>query len=342
MKIRTDFVTNSSSSSFSVVIAVNGHNGEMVELCLDPTDAYVGGGGEAIPNHREKKVLGANTLDELVTYLTDNVVFDDAGIVFEEFDVSIGGGSVKDIRKALKKCEEPEPYFENVMSDIETFRTNVMSTFPNMEAVASVRVDSKHFAWGEFADLLESYLEQIGISVLEDGDSWIEDKTFVVTGKLEYFENRDALVEFIEDEGGMVAGSVSKLTNYLINNDVSSTSSKNKKALELGIPVISEREFILRFCDPDSLEEEIIDKLEEFPEFRERIIAMLKEHLTPESSFEELADCIEEYCEPTEFSGIETVTYDMDNKITNVAILLTYEDNFCGSTMNRHEGKWNC
>ena len=69
-------------------------------------------------------------------------------------------------------------------------------------------------------------------------------KTFVVTGAVHLFANRDALKDFIEARGGKVASAVSSKTDYLINNDVTSTSGKNKKAKELGIPVISEEDFM--------------------------------------------------------------------------------------------------
>ena len=72
----------------------------------------------------------------------------------------------------------------------------------------------------------------------------IAGKTFVVTGKVFHFANRDELKEFIADRGGKVTGSVSAKTDYLINNDVSSTSSKNKKAAQLGIPILSEEDFL--------------------------------------------------------------------------------------------------
>jgi DNA ligase (NAD+) len=71
--------------------------------------------------------------------------------------------------------------------------------------------------------------------------------TFVVTGSLEQFENRDAIKETIEARGGKVAGSVSTKTSFLINNDTLSGSSKNKTAKELGVPIISEQDFINRF-----------------------------------------------------------------------------------------------
>ena len=72
----------------------------------------------------------------------------------------------------------------------------------------------------------------------------VNGKTFVITGKLVHYTNRDALVKVIEEAGGKVAGSVSKNTNYLINNDVESTSGKNKKAKDLNIPIISEEDFM--------------------------------------------------------------------------------------------------
>ncbi len=74
-----------------------------------------------------------------------------------------------------------------------------------------------------------------------------EGLTFVITGSLEHFANRDELKELIEDLGGKVAGSVSSKTSFLINNDNMSGSSKNKKAKELGIPIITEREFLEKY-----------------------------------------------------------------------------------------------
>ena len=71
--------------------------------------------------------------------------------------------------------------------------------------------------------------------------------TFVITGKVSHFKNRDEIKTLIEKLGGKVTGSVSKNTNYLINNDITSTSSKNKTAQSLNIPIISETTFIETF-----------------------------------------------------------------------------------------------
>ena len=70
---------------------------------------------------------------------------------------------------------------------------------------------------------------------------------FVVTGDVHHYANRDALKAYVESQGGKVTGSVSAKTSFLINNDLASTSGKNKKAKELGIPILSEDEFVSRF-----------------------------------------------------------------------------------------------
>lgn len=71
--------------------------------------------------------------------------------------------------------------------------------------------------------------------------------TFVVTGDVHHFKNRNELKAYIESQGGKVTGSVSKSTSFLINNDVTSTSGKNKKAQELGIQILSEDDFIAKY-----------------------------------------------------------------------------------------------
>ena len=75
-------------------------------------------------------------------------------------------------------------------------------------------------------------------------ESTLEGKVFVITGSVERFANRNELKDYIEQLGGKVTGSVSKNTDYLINNDRMSNSSKNKKANELGIPILSEEDFM--------------------------------------------------------------------------------------------------
>lgn len=85
---------------------------------------------------------------------------------------------------------------------------------------------------------LDIYREQI------DESSSIAGKIFVITGSVNHFANRNELKAFIESKGGKATGSVTSNTDYLINNDVNSTSSKNKKARELGVEIISEDDFL--------------------------------------------------------------------------------------------------
>ena len=105
----------------------------------------------------------------------------------------------------------------------------------------------------EFKALLsELELEQEQVDRSNDN---VNGKVFVVTGSLQYFENRDALKAKIESLGGKVTGSVTGKTDALINNDITSTSSKNKKAAQLGVPVITEEMFIKEYLgtEPEAM-----------------------------------------------------------------------------------------
>ena len=92
--------------------------------------------------------------------------------------------------------------------------------------------------------------EFIGEFIFRDSDdngnvkNILEGKTLVITGSLNYYKNREEMIAVIERFGGKVSGSVSAKTSYLINNDVTSNSRKNKKAISLEIPIISESDFI--------------------------------------------------------------------------------------------------
>jgi len=95
----------------------------------------------------------------------------------------------------------------------------------------------------EIMEKLKSYGLKMESEDTNVGDALLG-KTYVITGSLNSFANRDAFIEYVEKNGGKVSGSVSKKTSALINNDKTSTSGKNKKAMELGIPIMSEEDFI--------------------------------------------------------------------------------------------------
>ena len=103
--------------------------------------------------------------------------------------------------------------------------------------------------------MLQQLLVELNISQSSSaptGNS-CEGLTFVITGDVHHYKNRNELKAYIENQGGKVTGSVSKSTSFLINNDVESSSGKNKKAKELSIPIISEEEFIARFVQMEAI-----------------------------------------------------------------------------------------
>lgn len=99
----------------------------------------------------------------------------------------------------------------------------------------------------DFEDLLGE-IEVVSTQIKAEGNR-CEGMTFVVTGDVYQYKNRNELKAYIESQGGKVTGSVSKSTSFLINNDVNSTSSKNTKAKNLGIPILSEQDFIDQFVN---------------------------------------------------------------------------------------------
>ena len=103
--------------------------------------------------------------------------------------------------------------------------------------------------------MLQQLLVELNISQSSSaptGNS-CEGLTFVITGDVHHYKNRNELKAYIESQGGKVTGSVSKSTSFLINNDVESSSGKNKKAKELSIPIISEEEFIAQFVQMEAI-----------------------------------------------------------------------------------------
>jgi DNA ligase (NAD+) len=94
-------------------------------------------------------------------------------------------------------------------------------------------------------DMIYKLASYMNFSVKQkNSNSKIEGKVFVITGKLNTFKNRDEAITLIENNGGKVAGSVSKNTSFLVNNDITSTSGKNKKAKELNITIITENDLL--------------------------------------------------------------------------------------------------
>jgi len=95
--------------------------------------------------------------------------------------------------------------------------------------------------------MLMSLISYLDFEKPEETGDRLAGLTFVITGDVHHYRNRDEFKAYVEQNGGKVAGSVSKKTNYLVNNDAASQSSKNKAAKDLGIPIITEDEFVEKF-----------------------------------------------------------------------------------------------
>ena len=135
-------------------------------------------------------------------------------------------------------------YFDN---DIDKIITAGKDELLEIEGIGEVLANSivDFFKDSKNIENVKSLREVLIFEVEESaGSDSFAGKVFVITGSLEHFTNRNELKELIEKNGGKVSGSVSSKTNFLINNDTASNSSKNKKAKELGVEIISEEDFL--------------------------------------------------------------------------------------------------
>lgn len=132
--------------------------------------------------------------------------------------------------------------------DFERMRHATEEELTAIDGIGAVLADAwiAYFASEKNAKLVDDLLAELTIEkVSENTEAAVfAGMTFVITGTVEHFANRKELQAAIEARGGKAAGSVTAKTTYLINNDVTSNSSKNKKAKELGIPIISEQDFL--------------------------------------------------------------------------------------------------
>lgn len=124
--------------------------------------------------------------------------------------------------------------------------------FSQIDDFGEITNKSLHDWWHSKDPMIELLPIEVNFIVENDtgSSSNLDGKSFCITGSLTHYANRNALVKAIEDNGGKYVSSVSKKTNYLINNDKTSTSGKNKKAIDLSIPIISEEDFLNMIKNP--------------------------------------------------------------------------------------------
>lgn len=182
----------------------------------------------------ELEGFGVKSYDNLIASINESRNTNLARLIYGLGILNIGNTTAKMICK----------YFKD---DIETIISASVEELVEIDKIGEVIAQSfvDYFASDINVKNFRLLLDELNIIVeVNDNEQDLEGKTFVITGSLNNFSNRDELKTIIEKRGGKVAGSVSAKTTYLINNDVMSNSSKNKKAKELGVPIISEEDFL--------------------------------------------------------------------------------------------------
>ena len=192
-----------------------------------------------LSEHKDKltkiKGLGKKSVEKLLTNIEKS-----REITMDRFLIAIGiPGVGRTACKALSKYynEDITSFIHNAVYTIITDFGEVTSRTINNFFKETKNIQDITYLYDEMKFVIEDNQERSsGVD--------LNGKTFCITGKLQHFDNRDSLVAAIEKNNGKFVSGVTSKTNYLINNDVSSTSGKNAKAIKLGISIISENDFI--------------------------------------------------------------------------------------------------
>lgn len=192
-----------------------------------------------LSDHRDKLVtldgMGKKSVENLL-----NSVEKSRDIKFENFIAALGIDGV-----GLSAAKTISKYFKGSFTEFNNAFWNRFD-FTKLDDIGETTANSIDIYMANHSEEVYALANEMNFIVEETKSSGINlnGKSFCITGSLEHFANRDALVQSIEAHGGKYVSSVSKKTDYLINNDKTSTSGKNKKAMDLNIPIISEEDFI--------------------------------------------------------------------------------------------------
>jgi DNA ligase (NAD+) len=183
--------------------------------------------------------MGIKKVDNLLKAIEDS-----RNTTLEKFIPALGIPNIgrSAARTISQHCENPDDFFKKWKAGYH------WSKLEDIGEVMEKNLNSYAKSnWSDIMDLVSELTfryEESGAGEPPVLETSLLGKTFVITGKLEKFNNRKELEEYIKDLGGRIASSVSKNTTALINNDINSGSSKNKKAKTLGIPIWTEEEFL--------------------------------------------------------------------------------------------------
>ena len=185
-------------------------------------------------NWKEYDGFGDKSVDKLLDAIEDsrNTTLD--RFIYSLSIPQIGRSASKDIAK----------FFNNNYEEFKMYGTTI--NYTQIDGFGESMNNSLHKWLSENHIMMEELAKEFTFKKEKNNSSSVDlsGKTFVITGSLIHYKNRDELVSIIESMGGKVSGSVSTKTSYLINNDTQSSSSKNQKAKQLNIPIISEEDFI--------------------------------------------------------------------------------------------------
>lgn len=192
-----------------------------------------------LDNYRDywikKPGFGVKSVDNILTAIKESI----STVSLESFISSLGIPLIGlNVSKELVKYI---PTYEEFRQKIDTkFDFSIYEGFAESKTESLLNFDFTE------ADKIYPFLTFIE-NKEENNEENCKDIKVVITGKIQYFKNRNELKARIESKGGKVVDSVSKNTTYLINNDINSDSSKNKSAKTLGVPIISEEDFLKKF-----------------------------------------------------------------------------------------------
>ena len=196
-------------------------------------------------NHRDEIAqldgFGDKSADNIVSSIHKAKTIDDIKLIYA-LNIPLVG---VDVARKLLNAKDIDSLVQEASTTDDESCFSIIDGIGTEKSSAFVRWFHDEQNVIDYNDLIQ-YLN-IQKTATEAVDDKCKGLTFVVTGDVHHYQNRNELKAYIEAHGGKVTGSVSKSTNYLINNDFTSTSSKNTKAKSLNIPIISEDEFIERF-----------------------------------------------------------------------------------------------
>lgn len=183
--------------------------------------------------------LGQKSYDNLMDSVEKARNVELSALIYSLGIPNIGSANAKLICKAFN-------------NNIEKIRNASVEELIEIDGIGEIMAEKfcQYFADEDNIKKLDNLLKEVNIAEPEENTTPqnMDGLTFVITGSVEHFANRNELKSYIEKHGGKVTGSVSAKTNYLINNDAMSASSKNKKAKQLGVEIVTEEVFLERWC----------------------------------------------------------------------------------------------